>query len=64
MENFLTTSLQCYKNGLLNHGSGAKYGMCREITCDAMSYQNIRDGSITDYKHVYQFKEVLKLKCD
>ncbi|KAH3795729.1 hypothetical protein DPMN_149288 [Dreissena polymorpha] len=35
-----------------------------EITCDAMSYQNVRDGSITNYKNVYQFQEVLKLKCD
>ncbi|XP_052219499.1 complement factor B-like isoform X2 [Dreissena polymorpha] len=60
----LTETLRCDDNGKWNNGILPNYGICRAITCDARSYQNIRNGVITDYKHVYGFLELMTLQCD
>ncbi|KAH3801085.1 complement C2-like [Dreissena polymorpha] len=54
----------CSNDGYWNNSVDADLGFCKAITCDARAFQNIKNGAITIYKHVYEFKESMTLDCD
>ncbi|XP_052221527.1 complement receptor type 2-like [Dreissena polymorpha] len=57
-------ALTCGDDGYWNSGDDEDLGFCKEITCDARDYQNIRNGMVANYKHVYEFNETMTLDCD